>query len=276
MSRIQNPIGIFDSGIGGLTVANAILSIMPNESLIYFGDTAHLPYGDKSPEAIKLYSETITSFLIEQGVKAIIIACNSASSVAYQHVQDLASPHDIPVIDVVNPVVENIIQQAYHTVGVIGTRATVASDIFSQKIKAVASGIQVKTLATPLLAPMIEAGFVKGHISQAVIENYLQDKTLDNIEALVLACTHYPLIKKEIANFYLAQNKEVDILATNEIVAKYVQQVLKEKNILSPHKIRNHQFYVSDYTESFEETTKLFYQESVSLLQSNIFSTEID
>ncbi|HZH68498.1 MAG TPA: glutamate racemase [Chitinophagales bacterium] len=274
MNNTENPIGVFDSGIGGLTVANAILRELPNESLVYFGDTAHLPYGDKSPETIKEYSGIITKFLLEKNVKVIVIACNSASATTFEYVQSLARPHQIKVVDVVNPVVNYISRNQFNKVGIIGTRATINSDIFPHKIHALSPNIEVANLATPLLAPMIEAGFVKGHISQTIVENYLGDPILENIQALVLACTHYPLIKKEIALFYEKINHPVEILATNEIVARYVKTILEEDNLVSQNPKHHHQFFVSDYTKSFEETTRLFYKEEVTLNYSPIFSLD--
>lgn len=271
MKNAESPIGIFDSGIGGLTVANAVLNTLPKESFIYFGDTAHLPYGDKSPETIRRYSTVITDFLLHNEVKLIIIACNSASSVAYEHVQELAASKNVKVVNVIDPVVEYIVQNNIKNVGIIGTRATIGSQIFPQKIETNQPLINVATLATPLLAPMIESGFVKGDISKAVIENYLTDPVLENIEALVLACTHYPLIKKEIAQFYQENNRAVEILATNEIVAQYVKKILNEENLISTSKHVIHRFFVSDYTDSFEETTKLFYKKEVVLQHSPIF-----
>lgn len=272
MKTAENPIGIFDSGIGGLTVANAVLKSLPKESLIYFGDTAHLPYGDKSPETIKRYSSVITDFLLQKEVKLIIIACNSASSVAFEHVQEIASKNDITVVNVIDPVVRYITQHKYQKVGIIGTRATIGSQIFPQKIQLKNPQIQVSSLATPLLAPMIESGFIKGNISSAVVENYLNDPILQDIDSLVLACTHYPLIKKEISQFYQNAGKKVEILATNEIVAEYVKKVLESNKLVANGHKDDHHFFVSDYTDTFAETTRLFYKKEVDLQYSPIFA----
>lgn len=272
MKTAESPIGIFDSGIGGLTVANAVLNTLPKESFIYFGDTAHLPYGDKSPDTIKRFSLTITDFLLQNQVKLIIIACNSASAAAFEAVQEHAEKYGIRVVNVIDPVVEYISRAQYHKVGIIGTRATIGSQIFPNKIAAINPSTEVATLATPLLAPMIESGFVKGDISKAIVETYLNDPILDNIEAIILACTHYPLIKKEIAQYYLDNNKKVEILATNEIVAQYVKNLLHEENLISNSEEVEHHFFVSDFTESFAETTKLFYKKEVHLQFSPIFS----
>lgn len=275
MKLSESPIGIFDSGIGGLTVANAVLNTLPNESFIYFGDTAHLPYGDKSPETIKRYCSVITAFLLENNVKMIIIACNSASSVAFEHVQEIAMKQNVQVINVIDPVVDYIYLHKIKNVGVIGTRATIGSNIFPNKIHQLHPETQVESLATPLLAPMIESGFIKGDISKAIIEAYLIEPELDKIEALILACTHYPLIKKEISEFYLDHHRQVKILATNEIVAEYVKKALEEADLISKNSQVKHQFFVSDYTDSFEETTKMFYKQEVELKYSPIFEGEV-
>jgi glutamate racemase len=274
MLSANQPIGIFDSGIGGLTVANAVLRVLPDESIIYFGDTAHLPYGDKSPDTIARYAHVITDFLLSQHCKLIIIACNSASSVAYEKVREQANAKGVEVVNVIDPVVAFIAERGYRSVGVIGTRATIGSGVFPQKIAALDRQMEVSSLATPLLAPMIESGFVKGDISRLVIENYLDDPKLEGIEALILACTHYPLIKAEIENHYAIKGLSVDILATNEIVADYVKSLLKKLSLIHQGMPEPHQFYVSDYTESFEQTTRLFYKQAVHLEQSAIFSGE--
>lgn len=274
MLSAKQPIGIFDSGIGGLTVANAVLKVLPDESIIYFGDTAHLPYGDKSPDTIARYAQVITDFLLSQQCKLIIIACNSASSVAYDKVREQAIAKGVEVVNVIDPVVACIAERGYRSVGVIGTRATIGSGVFPQKIAALDRQMEVASLATPLLAPMIESGFVKGDISRLVIENYLDDPKLEGIEALILACTHYPLIKAEIENHYAIKGLSVDILATNEIVAEYVKSLLKSLSLIHEGTPQPHQFYVSDYTESFEQTTRLFYKQAVHLEQSAIFSGE--
>lgn len=270
----QQPIGIFDSGIGGLTVANAILKVLPSETIHYFGDTAHLPYGDKSAETIQRYAQVITDFLLSKQCKLIIIACNSASSVAYEQVRRQAAAHAVAVVNVIDPVVDCVVKKGYGSVGVIGTRATIGSGVFHSKIHAADRHMKVASLATPLLAPMIESGFVKGDISRLVIENYLDDPILEGIEALVLACTHYPLIKHEIEHFYAVRGLQVDVLATNEIVADYVKKQLMALQLVNTGPGGEHHFYVSDYTESFEQTTRLFYGQTVHLEYSPVFSGE--
>lgn len=259
----QLPIGIFDSGIGGLTVANAILKELPKERIIYFGDTAHLPYGDKSAEAIIGYSKKITEFLLERNCKIIVIACNSASSVAYETVLEVVN-NKVPVVNVIDPVVDYIHKKEYKRVGVIGTKRTIHSNVFQNRINALNFDVDVRSLATPLLAPMIESGFMDGKISKLVIKKYLENDMLMGIEALVLACTHYPLIKNEIEEFY--QGKNVEAIATNEIVGKNVRVLLQSLDLAADRKSEmSHQFFVSDYTKSFEQTTQLFFGKTIHL-----------
>ena len=263
------PIGIFDSGIGGLTVASAIHQLLPKEELIYFGDTAHLPYGDKSPEAIKYFSLKIGKFLLDKRCKLIVIACNTASSLAYQDLVDFLGDK-IPVINVIDPVVDYMVNQGNHQrIGVIGTKATIKTDVYAQKIKALKPGLEVKSLPTPLLAPMIEEGFFSNTISKTVIHSYLSSPKLKKIDSLILACTHYPLIKPEIQEYY---NNEVEIINTAEIVAQYVKKRLSDLDLLNVSEPKRHKFYVSDYTPSFEKSTKLFFGEKIHLKQHNIWS----
>ncbi|MBT8194868.1 MAG: glutamate racemase, partial [Bacteroidia bacterium] len=241
----SSPIGIFDSGIGGLTVANAIHELMPKESLIYFGDTAHLPYGDKSSSAIKSYSKKISEFLLNQNCKIIVIACNSASSTAYDTVRKIV-PTSIPVINVIDPVVDYITKtKKRNRIGVIGTKATIKTRVYPKRINQKNKTAKVNSLATPLLAPMIEEGFFDNNISQTIINNYLSKKPLSNIDSLILACTHYPLIEKEVKKYY---GSKVFIVNSANIVAKKVRDVLKKKKLLTLAKRAKHHFYISDYT----------------------------
>lgn len=256
------PIGIFDSGIGGLTVANAIRKILPNEQLIYFGDTAHMPYGDKSPEAIKFYSLKIAKFLLDKKCKVIVIACNTASSHAYHELVHFLG-EQVPIINVIDPVVDLMVQNGHNRkIGVIGTKSTIRSDIYAKKFKLANPDIQVSSLATPLLAPMIEEGFFDNSISKTVINSYLSSPKLKKIDSLILACTHYPLVKPEISSFY---GGKLEIVNTAEIVAEHVQQRLSELSLLNTDLAKKHQFFVSDYTPSFAESTRLFFGEKINL-----------
>jgi len=263
----KNPIGIFDSGIGGLTVANAIHKHLPKENLIYFGDTAHLPYGDKSADAIRYYSIKISKFLLDQGCKMIVIACNSASSASYEILLDFFKDKAL-FVNVVDPLVDHVITNKYKKVGVIATKATINSNVYKSKIESKDQSITVAQLATPLLVPMIEEGFHHEDISDSIIAKYLSDNRFKNIEALLLACTHYPLIKKQISNFF---EHKIDVLDSTDVVLLKVKELLEKRNLYNTGKTKDPVFYVSDYTKSFEETTNVFYTQKVELIEKSIW-----
>jgi len=260
--KSNSPIGIFDSGIGGLTVAHAVTKLLPNEDIIYFGDTAHLPYGEKSASAIQAYSVKICHMLLERGCKLILIACNSASSAAYELVKEYVGSKAI-VVNVIDPVVQ-FVASAYpsKTIGLIGTKQTVNAGIYARKIQETNKNIHFEALATPLLVPMIEEGFFQNNISEGIITEYLNRPELNGIVALILGCTHYPLIKAQIEHVYKGS---VDIIDSSEIVADEVKLALGKAGLLNPLGQGDKKFFVSDYTRSFEESTKLFFQENVHL-----------
>lgn len=258
----NNPIGIFDSGIGGLTVAHAITKVLPNEKLIYFGDTAHLPYGDKSPDSIKYYAIRISQLLLQKKCKMIVIACNTASAVAYETVKDFVGDQAI-VVNVIDPVVENVVsKKKLKRIGVIGTKGTIKSDIYSRKISESNNKLNVASLATPLLVGMIEEGFFNNKISRTIINDYLSRPKLNKIDSIILACTHFPLIKPEVEDYYKGK---VDIIDSAGVVAQYVSAMLIKKKLTTTQKNPQHEFYVSDFTKSFEKSTKFFFRKKIKL-----------
>lgn len=256
------PIGIFDSGIGGMTVASAVTRLLPNENTIYFGDTAHLPYGDKSTASIQAYSIKICNMLLQQNCKLILIACNSASAAAFELVREYVGSK-AKVMNVIDPVVDYI-KEHYDgkTIGLIGTKQTVLSNVYKKKVDALDKNIHLKSLATPLLAPMIEEGFFDNNISESIIDSYLSDPALDGIEALILGCTHYPLIKNQICKYY---ENDVEILDTSEIVAHSLRAWLEQHYLVNEKGTGKRQFYVSDYTLSFEQSTNIFFGQKIQL-----------
>jgi glutamate racemase len=264
MLQPAQPIGIFDSGIGGLTVAHAVTQALPNEHIIYFGDTAHLPYGDKSTAAIQAYSVKICDLLLNQQCKLVLIACNSASAAAFDLVTAYVGSK-AKALNVIDPVIE-FVGQRYEgqTIGLIGTKQTVNSNVYTKKIDDLHKSITLHSLATPLLAPMVEEGFFNNNISESVITAYLSDPHLQKIKALILGCTHYPLIKKEIGQYY--QN-EVEIIDSSEIVAASVKKHLGQHGLLNQAEKPYKKFFVSDYTRSFEASTKIFFGKQVKLEQ---------
>ena len=299
-SEENGPIGIFDSGVGGLTVAHALHTLLPNEQLVYFGDTAHLPYGDKSRESIVQYSLGIADFLLEQKCKVILIACNSASANAFEEVQTHVGSRAV-VMNVIDPVVNHVCVNAgsildtegdadrtevdkVHTVGIIGTKATIDSGTYERKIKETLAellsdsneisevshpGLNVSSLATPLFVPMIEEGFVFDDISNAIIRSYLSRKEMVGIGSLILGCTHYPIIRNQISRFL---NFEVNVLDTARIVALSVQEFLNANKLLATKRSGENLFYISDYTPYFEVIANMFFNENIKLEKRNIWS----
>lgn len=258
----NKPIGLFDSGIGGLTVAKTVKEVLPNEQLIYFGDTAHLPYGDKSEAAIQAYSVKIADILLKEGCKVILIACNSASSAAFDLLTEYTGTR-AKVMNVIDPMV-SYINDHYDsgTIGLIGTKRTVLSGVYQGKIDQLGKPITLKSLATPLLVPMIEEGFFNNKISEEIIEEYLHHSDLDDIQALILGCTHYPIIKKQIDHYY-AGNKQV--IDSAHVVADELKRYLIENKELSTSRLAEDVFMISDYTDSFASSADMFFQQKVSL-----------
>ncbi len=256
-----SPIGIFDSGIGGLTVTQALVRLLPNESIIYFGDTAHHPYGEKSAAAIQSYSVKIANFFLEQNCKLILVACNTASSVAYELLKEYVGTRAL-VINVIDPLVIWLSKNYPNKkIGLIGTKRTVSSNIYKKKIDELKVGIELNSYATNLLASAIEE-FGNHEIIANLLNVYLQHSSLQNIKALILACTHYPIVKDKIAAFY---NNNVDIIDSSEIVAQAVKSQLADANLLNEGSAVSKNFYISDYIESFVNGTKLFFNENVAL-----------
>lgn len=259
---MERPIGIFDSGIGGLTVAKAISKHLPNERFIYFGDTAHMPYGDKSKDAILNYAKSITNFLMANNCKSIVIACNTASAVSYKILRDKYAGI-VPVINVIDPIIEAVVANGTHKkIGLIATKTTVKSGVYQEKMMRRNPDIHMEVLAAPLLAPMIEEGFSQDKISHTVIENYLSNPVFQGIDSLILGCTHYVLIRDEINEFF---NGRVKLYDSTDIVALKMKDIFKNENLLSPKKAGDNHFYVSDITDGFQQSTTRFYGDNIKL-----------
>ena len=265
---MNKPIGIFDSGIGGLTVANAISKLLPNEQIIYFGDTAHLPYGDKSPELIHSFVKNISQFLLKkEACKSVIIACNTASATSYEFLRD-RHKGSYPIINVIDPIIEAIAKDDdLNNVGLIATKTTIESGVYQEKMSRRNPNIEMNFLATPLLAPMIEEGFSRDKISHTIIENYLSHPKFKNIDALILGCTHYVLIKDEINDFFKGRVKLFD---STDLLALKLKRILKKEGLLSQSKLNTNKFYVSDLTAGFKESASRFYKDEVELVLKSL------
>jgi glutamate racemase len=264
----EQPIGIFDSGVGGLTVAHAIKQILPCESLVYFGDTAHLPYGDKSAESIRYYSGKITEFLLDHNSKVVLVACNSASASAFDTLRNEFSERTI-LIDVIDPVVDYMSTRNFRKIGVIGTKRTISSGTYDLKIREKSPGTNVVSMATPLLVPMIEEGFIFDDISNAIIRSYLSNDTLSGIDALILGCTHYPIIRNQISKFF---NFNVEVIDSARIVSLILRETLEKNNLLNDSGIFKDQFFISDYTSYFEKIARMFFEGEINLSKADIWS----
>lgn len=270
MAHPSQAIGIFDSGIGGLTIAKAIKKELPKEHIVYFGDTIHLPYGDKTGESIKHYSEKIAEFLLKNDCKIIVIACNSASAVATK-ILEQTYKNRVSIINVIDPTIDYVLKLGdVKKVGLIGTKRTVGSGVYARKMKKLNPKVSLYSKATPLLAPMIEEGFYHNNISKTVIHSYLANHHLQDIDTLILGCTHYPLINEEIQSYY---NGKVRVVDSSVVTALKVKESLQKNNLLIKEKsiVADH-FYVSEYTPSFARASKLFFSKQIKLEEFKLFN----
>ncbi len=268
--RLQpdQPLGIFDSGLGGLTVASAIKQLLPDEQIIYFGDTAHLPYGDKSSDSIIHYSGKIAEFLLERNCKTVLVACNTASATAYAGLLDKFGDKAL-VMDVIDPVVDYVNEKFPSSkTGVIGTKNTINSNTYPLNIREKIPVANVVSMATPLLVPMIEEGFIYDDISNAIIRSYLSNELLDGIEVLILGCTHYPIIKNQIRKYY---NFRIEVIDSAEIVARHLKEKLASENLLASERKSEDLFYVSDFTEYFGKIARMFFDSNINLSKSDLW-----
>ena len=243
------PVGVFDSGIGGLTVAREIMRNLPSEKIVYFGDTARVPYGSKSKETIVRYSRQIIHFLKEQQVKAIVIACNTASAFALDTVK---AEQDIPVIGVIEAgakVAASVTRN--HRIGVIGTEGTIGSGIHAKYLKKLDPKITVIGRPCPLFVPLAEEGWTHDPVTTQVAERYLEDLKKENIDTLILGCTHYPLLRSTIAQ---VMGDGVRLVNPAYETALELGRLLKEKDVLSAGTIQEdfpYRFFVSDLADKF-------------------------
>lgn len=221
----SRPIGMFDSGVGGLTVLKEVIKKCQNESIIYLGDTKHFPYGNKSKESIMQITKKGIEFLISKNVKAIVIACGTATSQALEEVQQI---YDIPIIGIIDETVNYINEKEYKKIGIIATEGTIRSKGWENKIKKKMPNAIVLNKACPLLAPMAERGWTNNEIAKLTIKQYLKD--IKDIECLILGCTHYPLFK-EIIQEELGKN--IDIINIGEKLSEKLNEILKNKKIES-------------------------------------------
>ncbi len=260
-------IGIFDSGIGGLTVARALMDHLPGYDIVYFGDTARTPYGSKSSKTVIDYSMEDSEFLIQQGAKIIVMACNSASSVA---TECITRRFDVPIFEVITPAVEMAAHfKKEQRIGVIGTRATINSGIYERKIKEMDPDAKVYSIACPLLVPLVEEGWLKKPETRMIVKKYLYPLKVRQVTSLILGCTHYPLLKTIIQRKI---GKRVNIIDSSLAISGKVKAYLDGHPDLDKvlNKSGMFRLFVSDITEQFEKTARYILKKSVRLEQGGI------
>ncbi|HEY4219667.1 MAG TPA: glutamate racemase [Gemmatimonadaceae bacterium] len=238
----SSPIGVFDSGIGGLTVAQEVIRQLPHESVIYFGDTARVPYGPKSPDTVRRYSREIASFLHEQGVKSIVIACNTATAHALSTLRDET---DMPVIGVVEPGARAAVAATTHGhIGVIGTVGTIKSGAYERAIRALDPDILITARACPLFVPLVEEGWIEHDATRLVAREYLQPLIDAEVDTVVLGCTHYPLLKSLLADVLGNDVKLID--SAEETAAETARTLATASLTADPNADPTYRFIASD------------------------------
>ncbi len=265
------PIGVFDSGIGGLTVAKSIMDKLPNERIIYFGDLVHLPYGNKSAKAIKEFSIENTKFLLSKKVKMIVVACNSASSIA---LDDIKNHTNIPVIGVVNPGAETAVcNSEKFKIGVIGTTRTISSGAYEKAILKLKPGAKIFQQPTPLLVPLIEENWLDKQATRLVIREYMDYfKNGKSIDALVLGCTHYPLIKKVIEQ----EISGVKVIDSANATASKVYEILNNNGLIADKNNKVvHEYYVNDITKGFKQLAYRIIGKEINIINISEFGDEL-
>lgn len=255
----NQPIGIFDSGIGGLTVLKEVENILPSENIVYFGDTARVPYGNKSKSTIIKFSIENVLFLLKKKVKIVVIACNTSSSLALEY---LKSVFNIPILGVIEAGANKAVRVSLQKrIGVIGTKSTIESKSYEREIRKIDKKATVYTQSCPFFVPLAEEGMSNGKIVNEAIDMYLKDFRKWRIDTLILGCTHYPLFKPEIARFL----KDVFIVDSAKEVACHTKNILAANKLLNTKKRKSlKEFYVSDEPKDFTKLAKLFLKRNIS------------
>ena len=250
----SRPIGVFDSGIGGLSVVRALTRVLPKENIVYFGDTARVPYGPKSPQVVREYAAQDTEVLLQHNVKVIVVACNTVSAVALDVVQKRAG---IPVVGVIVHGAEAAVQASKRRrVGVIGTVGTIQSKAYVNAIRQFGADVQVFSQACPLFVPLAEEGWIDHKATELVAKEYLFPLTVEKVDTVVLGCTHYPILKDVIQRVV---HQNVALIDSGEATATVVARLLDEKNLRNPSSLKpNLQFIVSDVPYKFSEVGERF------------------
>ena len=257
------PIGVFDSGVGGLTVVKEIQSLLPNESIIYLGDTARVPYGNKSPETIQEYAIQITRFLIEKKVKAVVVACNTATAYSLDRLRELFA---LPLLGVIEPGVGAALEATRGgNIGIIGTVGTIQSHAYQNALLKLRPDLTIQALATPLLVPLVEEDWLDHPATDLILQEYLKPMIQGAVDTLVLGCTHYPLLKPRLHQ--LVQDR-IQLVDSAENMAKALKKTLEEHDLLNLNKvIGSTQIYVTDFSPRFQVLAERFLNRSIGHLE---------
>lgn len=254
----DSPIGVFDSGIGGLTVLQRIIEVLPRENTVYLGDTARSPYGTKSVETVLRYSFENSEFLVEKGVKIVVVACNTSSAIALERLKENLS---VPVIGVIEPGVRKALASSKSKkVGVIGTEATIQSGAYTRALKAAGGAVEIYSRACPLFVPLVEEGWTDNGVVELTVKAYLGSLKQSGIDTLILGCTHYPLLKKAIRKF---MGSGVRLVDSAEETVKEVESALKKGTLGKRTGKGNHSFFVTDAPDRFIKVGRRFLGEKV-------------
>ncbi len=256
----RRPIGVFDSGIGGLTVAKSLFELLPNENIIYLGDTARLPYGTKSKETVILYSIECLKFLLSKNIKMVVVACNSASSVAVPFLQKISK---IPVIGVINPGSKASVEKTKNNkIGVIGTLGTIKSNAYRKQVKKYRNDIDIYSQPCSLFVQLAEDGWTDNKIAELTAREYLSELKNIGVDTVILGCTHYPILKDTIRK---ALGKKIQLIDSGEETAKEVKNILEIKNLLNTQKKKGyHRFFVTDFPNNFKKISERFLGRKIS------------
>lgn len=247
------PIGVFDSGIGGLTSVREIFRVLPRETVLYFGDTARLPYGAKSRETVTRFSLEIARFLVRQNIKCLLVACNTASSFALEALQRRL---DVPVVGVIDPAARAAVEASPHgRIGVIGTLGTVGSKAYPHAIETLAPGAAVISRACPLFVPLVEEGMIGHPATRMIADEYLAEIRSSDIESLILGCTHYPLLVPMLREVL---GPAVTLVDSGAEAARAMARLLQERGQLAEHARPEHRFYLSDEPRNFTRVAQAF------------------
>lgn len=262
----NRPIGIFDSGLGGLTVAAALIRRFPTENLLYLGDTARVPYGGKSVKSLLEFARQDAAFLLAKNVKLVVAACNTVSAVAMPALQEICG--DTPFLGVIDSGVRAAVASGARSVLVTGTRTTVGSGAYSDAIRKIAPGIRVDSVACPLLVPLAEEGITDGRIVEDVLDLYFASYRENPPDAVLLGCTHYPLFRKAIENYFSGQASVVDGgTASADAVAALLQE---HKLAADPRQTGSQSYYVTDYPAGFHQLAERFLGRKIEHVSSAV------